>query len=245
MTLPEIDHLRAVVVDIEGTTTPISFVYDVLFPFAREHAGRWLEENGSSARGRAILEQFRALAAADLAEGLDAPDIPGDDGAVAVVKQWVAELMDADRKVTALKSLQGEVWKSGYASGELQGVVWPDVVDAFERWKDAGVSIWIYSSGSIAAQKLLFGSSDQGDLLEFVDGHFDTTTGPKKEASSYEAIAKEIGAEPSALLFATDNLDEARAADEAGWHVVVLNRPGNPAVEDHRFVQATTFAELP
>lgn len=246
MTLPAIDQIRAVVVDIEGTTTPISFVYDTLFPFARSHAQAWLESNVTTERGAEIVDAFRELAAEERSAGRSAPDVPDEPAdAIASVAAFVEELMDEDRKVTALKSLQGEVWRSGYTSGELQGEVWPDVVEAFERWKAAGLGIYIYSSGSIAAQKLLFGASDQGDLLPYVDGHFDTTTGGKKEAESYRLIADEIGAEPEELLFATDNLDEADAASEAGWRVVVLRRPGNGPISDHGYDDAETFDELP
>lgn len=249
MALPEISRLRAVVVDIEGTTTPISFVYDTLFPFAREHASRWLEDKIASQRGAQLYAAFRALADEDRESGREAPVLPDlpDNRAAATeaLIGYVETLMDEDRKVTPLKSLQGEIWSAGYASGELQGEVWSDVVDAFERWRESGLDIYIYSSGSVAAQKLLFGSSDQGDLLPFINGHFDTTTGSKKETESYRIIADEIGVDAGQLLFATDNLDEADAARAAGWHVVVLRRPGNPGVGEHSHDEAETFDELP
>lgn len=245
MSLPALHELDGIVVDIEGTTTPISFVYEVLFPFARQHLGAWLEANIATAKGTSILEEFRALAVADKEDGRTIPDLSEGPGLAERVAGYALQQMDSDRKTTALKMLQGEVWISGYESGELQGVVWPDVVEAFKRWEAADVSIWVYSSGSIAAQKLLFGNSDHGNLLTWVDGHFDTTTGPKKEAASYRAIADEIGSPPGRLLFATDNLDEAVAADEAGWAVVVLRRPGNPDIDAHEFVEAAKFDELP
>jgi enolase-phosphatase E1 len=246
MTLPALHELEAIVVDIEGTTTPISFVYDVLFPFARSHTRSWLDSNLDSAFGRELLEGFREQAKREASEYPDVPEIPGEPGeAAAPLTTYVHQLMDRDSKTAALKSMQGAIWKSGYEDGELQGVVWPDVVEAFERWTSAGLTVWIYSSGSVPAQKLLFGNSDQGNLLHYISGHFDVSTGNKKVAASYTTIADSIGAAPSELLFATDNLDEAKAANEAGWNVVVLRRPGNPDVGEHPFDEAPDFDALP
>ena len=196
--------------DIEGTTTPVSFVYDVLFPFAR------------------------ARLPAYVAQHPDDPDVQAlpDDPLV---------LMDRDEKVGPLKAIQGRIWEEGYRSGALQGQVFPDVPGHFERWHQAGDSVNIYSSGSVLAQKLLFGHAQGGDLTRYLNSYYDTGVGPKKEADSYRRIAAELG---GTGLFATDVVAEAEAAHAAGWQVVILDRPGNPVQPSHAFRVAKDFSEL-
>jgi len=239
-------NVEAIVLDIEGATTSIRFVYDGLFPFVREHVGRFLEQNWEEAQVQSDVNLIRAQAQSDLSSGAtDAPQIPeGDQATPQDVSRNVHWQMDQDRKTTGLKSLQGKIWKDGYASGELKGHVYADVPKALQRWKDLGISVYIYSSGSVAAQKLLFGNSAAGDLMSLLSGYFDTTTGPKKEASSYTAIAASIGADPSRVVFITDNLDEAIAADAAGLRAFVSLRPGNHPVDEHSFPEISSFAEL-
>lgn len=231
--------------DIEGTTTSISFVYDELFPYARATMGAFLEANWHSEEVRKIIQSLRELEAADRADGRDVPPIAAEsDGDAAVRASALANLlaqMDSDRKTTPLKAIQGLVWVDGYRSGALRGHVYDDVPVALRAWKDAGEPVYIYSSGSVAAQKLLFGHSVAGDLLPFLAGHFDTTTGPKKEAASYQAIADAIGVDAGSVTFATDNLDEARAAHEAGMRVLVSVRPGNPPLPEHPFEEIRSF----
>lgn len=231
--------------DIEGTTTSIAFVYDTLFPYARAQVGAFLAARWDDEGVQADLDALRTLAAEDAAAGRDVPAIaPADAPVAAQVESAAANVlaqMDADRKTTALKSLQGKIWKDGYATGELRGHVFDDVAPALARWKDAGERIYIYSSGSVAAQKLLFGASEAGDLMPWLDGYFDTTTGPKKEAASYTAIAEAVGDAPAAVTFVTDNLDEAKAAHAAGMQVRLSVRPGNPAVAPHAFTEITSF----
>mmetsp|Transcript_41904 Transcript_41904/g.67959 ORF Transcript_41904/g.67959 Transcript_41904/m.67959 type:complete len:154 (+) Transcript_41904:367-828(+) len=153
--------------------------------------------------------------------------------------------MDLNRKTTGLKSLQGKIWDAGYAQGHLLGVVYPDVVQALKKWKEAGVPVYIYSSGSVHAQKLLFGHTEHGNLLPFFSGHFDTLVGAKVEKASYLNISKEIGIPPSALLFCTDIYAEAVAARDAGLVAVVVRRPGNGVLpEKNEFQTITTFDEL-
>ena len=238
----------AKLLDIEGTTTSIAFVYDTLFPFARAHLESFLARNWQTPGVQDDLQAFRSLAAEDAAAGRVVPPIePDHAGPDAVRNSLVRNVlaqMDGDRKTTALKSLQGRIWKDGYANGELKGHVYPDVAPALRRWNDAGEPVYIYSSGSIAAQKLLFGASEAGDLLPLIDGHFDTTTGPKKEAASYAAIARELGVAPSDVTFVTDNIDEARAADDAGMVAVLSVRPGNPELPEHSFREIRSFDEL-
>ncbi|MBS2035305.1 acireductone synthase [bacterium] len=201
--------------DIEGTTTPISFVYEVLFPFARQRFPSFLNENWNDARVRAEVAQL----AADLQD------------AEAAARVALA-LMDEDRKLGPLKALQGLIWEEGYRSGALKSQIFGDVAPCLRARKASGLRTYIYSSGSVLAQKLLFAHTPEGDLTGLLDGYFDTSVGAKADPESYRKIAAEIG---STGLFATDILAEARAASEAGWQAVVLDRPGNRPQPDHQF----------
>lgn len=237
---------RALVFDIEGTTTPISFVYDVLFPYARQNMRTFvhahIEDDELQAVLRALHEELTdELGAAVADERLPLAASP-EDQAQALTKRAL-DLMDEDRKSTGLKQLQGLIWKRGYAAGSLEGVVFDDVPEAFAELKTAGLPLYIYSSGSIAAQRLIFGHSNAGDLTPLLSGYFDTTTGPKKEAQSYRDIAAAIEAAAADILFCTDNPDEARAARAAGWQVRLVCRPGNPEVAAGDFTVIERFDE--
>lgn len=218
---------RALVLDIEGTTTPIAFVHDVLFPYAREHLAPHL-----AAHGEALAPAFAAEHARD-------PEHPPPFE----LETYVRWLMDRDRKSTALKALQGDLWRAGYASGELRSIVYADVPPALAAWHAAGIVLAIYSSGSIAAQKLLFAHTDYGDLTPLLDRYFDTTIGPKRAASSYAKIAAALGIAPASITFVSDVGEELAAAREAGLRGVLSIRPGNaPTVADGPSI--TSFAEL-
>lgn len=222
------DATRLLVLDIEGTTTSISFVYDQLFPYARRELAPFVHARWSDPAVRAAA----ALMGAD-----DSPE--------ACVTRALA-LMDADVKDGGLKSLQGMIWVAGYASGELKGHLYPDVPIALDRAAERALPVAIYSSGSVPAQKLLFGHSEFGDLLPLIAAHFDTSTGPKKSPASYTAIAAHFDLPPAACAFLTDHPDEARAALEAGLQVFVALRPGNaPLPADHGFVTVSSLLELP
>jgi enolase-phosphatase E1 len=221
---------KGILLDIEGTTTPISFVYDVLFPFARTHAGAYLDEE---ARRSLKLEHDT-----DIAKGLTPPS--WSFGALAYV-HW---LMDQDRKSTALKTLQGRVWREGYRRGELHGEVFPDVPVALERWNKAGTDVRIYSSGSVLAQQLLFSTTTYGDLTRFLKGYFDTTTGPKTEASSYARIAEAFQLQPSEIVFLSDVKRELDAASAAGLGAQLAVRPGNASQPASIYPRITDFLEL-
>lgn len=230
----------ALVLDIEGTTTPISFVYDALFPYAARAFEAFLRQNSQDLRDafEALAEQARR----DQAEGLEAPSVDPEDVESALANvRWQ---MENDRKTTTLKELQGKIWRDGYTRGELEGEVFDDVPRLLEAATAADIPVRIYSSGSVEAQKLLFGYSVAGDLTVHLSGYHDTTTGPKKVASSYETIASQMGIDAARLLFATDNLDEAIAAREAGWQVVVMDRPGNHPLPEHDFEVLATFEPL-
>lgn len=204
--------IRAVVTDIEGTTTSVSFVYDVLFPYAREHIPAYVRANAGVLAG--LLDDVRHEAG-DPSLALE--------GCIAALLRW----MDEDRKVTPLKTLQGMVWRQGYEGGGSKGHLYPDVAPGLRRWKGQGLTLCVYSSGSVEAQKLLFGHSDSGDLTPLFSGWFDTLVGGKKDAASYARISVEIGMAPGELLFLSDNPEELAAAREAGLAVIGLDRPGN------------------
>jgi len=214
--------------DIEGTTTSIAFVYDTLFPFARNALPPFLQSHWHTPEVTAAVARM-------------APDATTPAAAARVA----LALMDADVKDTGLKALQGLVWADGYASGTLRGHVFDDVPAVLHQLASAGVRLAIYSSGSVAAQRLLFGHSEAGDLTALLDAYFDTTTGPKREASSYTAIAAELACPPAAILFVSDHPAELAAAAEAGLHVAALARPGNPPLPDgHPFPVLTNFGPL-
>lgn len=236
----------AVVLDIEGTIASISYVTDVLFPYARQRLRSHLEATFESGETQEDLALLRQQAQDDARGGLPVPAIPGAEaGKEAVVDAAVANCeaqMDGDRKTTALKSLQGHIWAGGFARGELKGELFRDVPDALAQWRSACIKTYIYSSGSRGAQRDLLGRTTVGDLRPYLSGFFDTTSGPKVDSASYRNIALSLGADsPADLLFATDNLAEAQAAAAAGWQVVLADRPGNkPLPEGHGFPVATT-----
>jgi enolase-phosphatase E1 len=220
---------KGILLDIEGTTTPITFVYDVLFPFARTHAQEYLDDIAQ--------RELKAEYDADLAQGL-VPPLWSDSGLAFV--HW---LMDQDRKSTALKNLQGKIWKDGYQRGELRGEVFPDVPGALERWYQAGRDIRIYSSGSILAQQLLFSTTRFGDLTRFISGYFDTTTGPKAEPASYRSIANAFLLPASQILFISDVTRELDAAVAAGMQVRLSLRHGNHPQPPHNHPSVSSLSE--
>jgi enolase-phosphatase E1 len=221
---------RALVLDIEGTTTPIAFVYDVLFPFARAQAREYLEREWTSEACRAAVALLREEHAADIADNLGPPSWVDDPLTlqIASVAAYVGWLMDRDRKWPGLKALQGEIWRTGYRSGELRGQVFPDVPPALERWHAQQLDVCIYSSGSVLAQQLLFQTTAAGDLTRFLTGYFDTGIGPKASPDSYRRVAAALAAPAERLLFISDVTSELDAAHAAGLQTVLCVRPSNP-----------------
>jgi len=209
--------LRAILLDIEGTTTPIAFVHDVLFTYARDHVREFLAEN-PDAEEIALLREERA---GDVSE---APPLTDQIESIAAYVEW---LISIDRKSTGLKSLQGKIWQKGYEEGSLKAQVFADVAPAFARWRERGLTIAIFSSGSVLAQQLLFAHTDAGDLTPFIESYFDTKVGKKGEAESYRRIAETTGLEPERILFISDVGVELDAASEAGMKTVLSIRPGN------------------
>ncbi|KAG0247642.1 hypothetical protein BG011_001136 [Mortierella polycephala] len=223
-----------VVSDIEGTTTPIVFVKENLFPYVTSKLPEFLKANWSSEEMKPFIDGLRDQAALDVKDGLENAILIATESAEVsaekVQEDVIASIgwqMKADRKIGALKAFQGFMWKEGYTSGDLKGAMYDDVIPAFDKWKAEGKKLYIYSSGSIAAQKLLFGFSENGDILHYFSGHYDTTIGQKVEAESYKKIADDIGISPSRILFLSDNIHEIVAAKKAGLQAVVTDRPGN------------------
>jgi len=237
---------RAILLDIEGTTTPVEFVYEVLFPFARRHVRDFLGQHQRSDAVRADIEALKAEHRADTEAGREPPAWRDEsaDSQLESATAYVHWLMDQDRKSTALKSLQGKVWESGYLSGQLRAQVYADVPTAFERWRGQRRSIHIFSSGSVLAQKLLFAHTNEGDLTGYIGGYFDTTTGAKAERSSYESIGAATGAEASEVLFVSDVTAELDAARAAGMRTALCARPGRPEPESQGHTVIHTFDVL-
>jgi enolase-phosphatase E1 len=205
--------IKAILTDIEGTTSAVSFVFDVLFPFAVKHLPDFVRGHASEPAVAAQLDAVRA----ESGEG-DA-DV---ERVVAILLEWIA----SDRKATPLKALQGMVWEQGYRAGQLKGHVYADAVDALKAWKAAGYELHVYSSGSFQAQKLIFGCSEAGDLTPLFSGYFDTTSGGKREAASYARIAAAIGRPAGEILFLSDVVQELDAAQAAGMATCGLARDG-------------------
>jgi enolase-phosphatase E1 len=203
---------HAIVTDIEGTTSAISFVRDVLFPYSDARLDAYVAAH----RTEPVIEHVLREAAVEAGE----PQAR-EARVLSILHRWIAE----DRKATPLKTLQGLIWNEGYARGELQGHVYPDVPAVLQAWKSAGIELYVYSSGSIVAQKVLFAHTFAGDLTPLFDGHFDTTTGAKRDAASYAEIAADTGFHPDEMLFLSDVEEELDAARAAGMLTARLMRP--------------------
>jgi enolase-phosphatase E1 len=218
--------ITALLLDIEGTTTPIDFVYNVLFPYARRRVKDYLAAHWSLPPVSTDVAGLVEENINDRTRGLDPPALEEtpDSVSVAVYVLW---LMDQDRKTTPLKSLQGKIWDEGYRTGELRSQVFADVAPALRRWNEQGKRITIYSSGSVLAQKLLFGNTEAGDLTPLIDKYFDTNIGAKKDPESYRRIVEALELDPSAVLFLSDVSDELDAAATAGLRTLLCVRPGN------------------
>lgn len=231
------DGLAAILLDIEGTTTPLSFVSEVLFPHAAKRLPDFLARRRRDPEVDAAL---RVLAAEHRREeeGGGAPP-PFGDGV-----PYLRHLMAADRKSTGLKLLQGLVWKEGYDRGEIRGQVFADVPPALRSWRQAGVRLRIFSSGSVLAQRLLFSTTPAGDLTPLFEGFHDTGTGSKHEPGSYCRIAEATGLEPRWILFLSDAPAELDAASEAGLQTCLAVRPGNRAVTGNSHPRVQSFAEI-
>ena len=217
--------VRAILTDIEGTTSSLSFVNNVLFPYAAERLPAFVRAYRDDSEVAGLLRDARVLA-----EGT-----PSEDALIEHMLQWIA----ADRKITPLKALQGLIWEEGYARGDFHGHIYADAARCLREWDDAGIRLYVYSSGSVHAQKLLFGHTEFGDLTPLFSGFFDTRVGGKRERASYQAIATEIGLPAAEILFLSDIAEELDAARHAGMRTTALRREGitapfgdHPVVDD-------------
>uniref|UniRef100_A0A182VXR1 Enolase-phosphatase E1 n=1 Tax=Anopheles minimus TaxID=112268 RepID=A0A182VXR1_9DIPT len=241
---------KSIICDIEGTTTSISFVKDILFPYALKNVEEYLKNNWNEDATKTVVAALREQAEEDKkAEVEGVTTIPAGDSEdiIPEIVKNVEWQMSQDRKTGSLKTLQGLVWAKGYKDGTIKGHVYDDVQKAFEQWTESGRKIYIYSSGSVDAQKLLFENSEQGDLLKYLAGHYDTKIGAKREKESYESILKNIESSAEETLFLTDVYAEAKAAKDAGLNVVLLDRPGNVKLSDEErkeFTVISTFSDL-
>ena len=228
--------VKTIVTDIEGTTSPISFVREVLFPYARSALSAFVTDH----HRRPEVAQWLGRVAEET--GMSANDL---DGLIEILQSWI----DQDKKHTALKALQGMIWVDGYRNAEFHAPVYEDAHTQLLRWHAQGIPLYVYSSGSVPAQKLFFGFTGQGDLTPLFSGYFDTETGGKREAQSYRNIAQAIGQPAEGILFLSDIVEELDAAREAGWQTVLVDRLNdypNPRLGEagngHR--RATAFTQL-
>lgn len=217
--------IQAIVTDIEGTTSSIDFVHKTLFPYAKQHLHRYLQTHTDDAEVTTQIAEVAKLEGRPLSL----------DETADVLERWI----DEDRKITPLKALQGLIWAQGYADGALSGHVYADTPVYLRRWHAAGKRLYIYSSGSVAAQKLIFGHSDAGDLTPLFSGYFDTRIGAKREVAAYQAILAELGLPGEAVLFLSDigeELDAARAAGLQTWQLIRDDKakpfPAHPQARD-------------
>jgi enolase-phosphatase E1 len=229
--------VQAVLTDVEGTTTSISFVYDVLFPYAEARLEAYCSRADPGPELAEAIALLRSEYDNELRQGASLPEF--GNGA-----PYARQLMSLDRKSTGLKALQGLVWEEGYRSGILQSHVFPDVPRALAAWRDRGARLRVFSSGSMRAQRLLFGHTEYGDLSGLFEGFHDTTTGLKMEPASYRVIAGAFVLPPEAILFLSDTRDELDAAAEAGLLTGMLVRPGNRPVDPGSHVVHFSFEEL-
>ena len=230
MALIDESQIRVILLDIEGTTTPVDFVYKTLFPFASRKLESFLREHGQDPEIQSLIQDLRSQHAVDERSGLQPPgwqDEPEQTRlrSSAAYGQW---LISRDSKCTPLKSLQGRIWQQGFAGGELRGEVYPDVPVAFERWRRQKRTICIYSSGSVLAQQLLFRTTSSGDLTPHISAFFDTRMGAKSEGQSYKKIAASLSYEANEFLFISDATKEIEAARSAGMQALLCERgPGS------------------
>ncbi len=209
--------IRAIVTDIEGTTSSLSFVKEVLFPYAREHLSEFVRVHGDEPKVAALLEEVRTVAGKELER----------EALIGQLCAWI----DEDRKIAPLKALQGSIWEDGYRRGDFSGHVYADAVSCLRDWQARGIALYVFSSGSVHAQRLLFAHTPYGDLTPLFSGYFDITIGSKREPAAYSAITQAIGLPPREILFLSDMVEELDAARAAGMQTVWLVREGelNPA----------------
>ena len=209
--------IKAIVTDIEGTTSSLSFVKDTLFPYARERMAAFVREHANEGDVERLVNDVRTII--------------GNEATLDEVIEQLICWIDEDRKITPLKALQGLIWEHGYQAGDFRGHIYPDAEQALRRWHHQGINLYVYSSGSVHAQKLLFGHTEYGDLTSLFSGYFDTSVGAKIEPQSYRKIAASVDLPAAEILFLSDIERELDAASAAGFQTCWLVREG---VTQHR-----------
>ena len=245
MPLPfEFAAIRTILLDIEGTTTPIDFVFKTLFPYAAEHVEEFLRQNSSDLEIKQLIAELRSTWSGAASSGAPVWIESTPEEKLASAAEYVRWLIARDSKITPLKTLQGKIWEQGLRSGSPKGEVYPDVAPAFARWREQGRRIAIFSSGSVLAQKLLFANSCAGDLSADLEAYFDTTTGPKRDAGSYRKIAGALEVPTPDVLFVSDVEAELDAAAEAGMRTAHSVRPGITPLSNAAHAAIRSFDEL-
>jgi len=239
-----ITGLQHVLLDIEGTTCPVSFVGEVLFPYAQQQLPVFLAEQAQNPTVKNLIDKvFEALSqdtdpeAVSLGKRYAAKNIEA-------ATNYLSWLIEKDRKLTPLKELQGLIWRQGYDKGILKAPLYADVPEALKRWRETGLRLSVYSSGSVNAQKLLYQHSTYGDLSDLFDHWFDTNTGGKHYPESYGTIAKALNTNPDQVVFISDRKSELKAAQEAGFKVVFSQREGNPETDPGNYIEIKNYANL-
>lgn len=224
-------EIKAIITDIEGTTTPISFVKDILFPYSYQKLEDFLRSNWQKPEIQSIVREIENIRQKQLSF----------EEVVETFKKWIEE----DKKITPLKQLQGLIWEEGYKTGQLKGFVYEDAYRKLREWYQKGIKLYVYSSGSVQAQKLLFSHTNYGNMTYLFSGYFDTTIGSKLEKESYEKIAQQVGLNPSSIVFLSDNPQEIQAAAQAGMVVYRLVRQNEAQwIENFPYPQITSFDEV-
>ncbi|CRK97600.1 CLUMA_CG010986, isoform A [Clunio marinus] len=245
MTFDQKPSVKFILIDIEGTTTDIAFVKDVLFPYASDNCKEFLNKLFDEPDVKEIVRDLCKLSEED---GNPIQKSTNKHEFINSIVDNVKNQIKADRKTKELKNLQGKIWKEAFESGAIKGHLYDDVPRNFEKWVNQGFELYIYSSGSVEAQKLLFKYSKYGNMLKYLSGHFDTNVGHKQETQSYKNITKELQAKAEEILFLSDIPNEVIAAEEAGMKVTILDRPNNPLIlsQDNRknFQVVQNFDEI-
>jgi len=222
---------KVILLDIEGTIAPISYVKKVLFPYSKEKLESYLKENIDKPEIKEIIEEVKKIVGKDLTL----------EEVINILKRWI----DEDQKITPLKDLQGYIWKEGFENGELKAPIYEDAMNKIKEWKDKGYKIYIYSSGSVNAQKLFFSHTNYGNILNYFDGHFDTKIGNKKEKTSYLKIAETLGVSPKDIIFLSDDEKEIESAIKTGINAIKVSREGDkPFISNYPYKQIRSFDEL-
>ena len=246
--MPSFTGISHLLLDIEGTTCPVSFVADVLFPYAAQQLSSFVQSNAAEPTVQSLLADVLQAWQSD--EDTDARSLlqqaheQQQITTLAASTAYLQLLIKQDRKLAPLKDLQGLIWRGGYAAGELIAPLYPDVAEALKAWHREGVVLGVYSSGSVEAQKLLYGHCDAGDLTNLFSHWFDTRIGNKQQPMSYQTIAKEMGCHTDKILFVSDAMAECKAAENAGLQVLFSKRIGNPQIEPGHFEAISNFSEL-